>query len=121
MEKVDVIIMGGGLAGLSCAYELSDSGMTVLVLERGDFSGSKNVTGGRIYVTPIKKYLPEIIAEAPFERHVVKEVITVLDDVSVSERRPYRFAALNKLVGMISARTDGSVHHDRYIYAKENV
>jgi electron transfer flavoprotein-quinone oxidoreductase len=33
-----------------------------------------------MYVEPIRQYLPEIIAEAPFERHVVKEIITVLDE-----------------------------------------
>ncbi len=78
MEKVDVIIVGGGLAGLSCAYELMDSGMTVLVLERGDFSGSKNVTGGRIYLRPILPYLSDIWKTAPFERHVTKEIFTLL-------------------------------------------
>lgn len=71
-----MIVVGGGLAGLSCAYELSDSGMTVLVLERGDFSGSKNVTGGRLYLRPILKYLPDIWNNAPFERPVTKERIT---------------------------------------------
>lgn len=80
MEKVDVIIVGGGLAGLSCAYELSDSGMTVLVLERGDFSGSKNVTGGRLYLRPILKYLPDVWKNAPFERVVTKERITLLGE-----------------------------------------
>jgi electron transfer flavoprotein-quinone oxidoreductase len=80
MDKVDVIIVGGGLAGLSCAYELADSGMTVIVLERGDFSGSKNVTGGRIYVSPIRDYLPDLWKEAPLERHVTKEFITLLGE-----------------------------------------
>lgn len=78
MEKVDVVIVGGGLSGLSCAYELSDSGMTILVLERGDFSGSKNVTGGRIYLRPILPYLPDIWKEAPLERHVTKEIFTAM-------------------------------------------
>jgi electron transfer flavoprotein-quinone oxidoreductase len=82
MDKVDVIIAGGGLAGLSCAYELADSGMTVIVLERGDFSGSKNVTGGRIYVGPIRNYLPDLWKEAPLERHVTKEFITLLGETN---------------------------------------
>ena len=78
MDKVDVIIAGGGLAGLSCAYELADSGMTVIVLERGDFSGSKNVTGGRIYLAPIRNLLPDLWKEAPLERHVTKEFLTLM-------------------------------------------
>ncbi len=80
MDKIDAIVVGGGLAGLSAAYRLADAGKQVILLERGDAPGSKNVTGGRIYTGPIRKYLPEIIDSAPFERHVVKEMITVLDE-----------------------------------------
>jgi electron transfer flavoprotein-quinone oxidoreductase len=54
--------------------------MTVIVLERGDFSGSKNVTGGRIYLSPIRNYLPGLWKEAPLERHVTKEFITLLGE-----------------------------------------
>lgn len=82
MEKVDVIIVGGGLAGLSCAYELADSGMTVIVLERGDFSGSKNVTGGRIYLSPIRDLLPDLWKDAPLERHVTKEILTLMGEAN---------------------------------------
>ena len=82
MDKVDVIIVGGGLAGLSCAYELADSGMTVIVLERGDFSGSKNVTGGRIYLSPIRDLLPDLWKDAPLERHVTKEILTLMGEAN---------------------------------------
>lgn len=80
MEKIDAVIVGGGLAGLAAAYRLATSGRQVILLERGDAPGSKNVTGGRIYVEPIRRYLPEIVKDAPFERHVVKEMLAVLDD-----------------------------------------
>lgn len=80
MDKIDAIVVGGGLAGLSAAYRLAEAGKQVILLERGDAPGSKNVTGGRIYTGPVKQYLPEIIEGAPFERPVVKEMITVLDD-----------------------------------------
>ncbi len=79
-EKIDAVVVGAGLAGLAAAYRLAEAGKQVLVLERGDAPGSKNVTGGRIYAEPVRAYLPAIVDEAPFERHVVKEMITVLDD-----------------------------------------
>lgn len=78
MEKVEVIVVGAGLAGLAAAYVLADAGVEVLVVERGDYPGSKNVTGGRLYLEPMRAYLPELLDEAPFERKVVKERLTTL-------------------------------------------
>jgi electron transfer flavoprotein-quinone oxidoreductase len=82
VEHVDVAIVGAGLAGLSCAYRLAQAGLDVLVVERGDYAGSKNVTGGRLYMNPVRQYMTEIWDEAPFERHVTKERLTMLSDNS---------------------------------------
>lgn len=81
-EKVDVVVVGAGLAGLGAAYHLSAAGLEVLVVERGDYPGSKNVTGGRLYLGPVRPYYPELFAEdkladIPFERSVVKERFTL--------------------------------------------
>ncbi len=73
MEKFDVIIVGAGLAGLAAAYTLAGNGMEVLVLERGDYPGAKNVTGGRLYVNPVRDLFPELWNEAPLERFIVHE------------------------------------------------
>ena len=50
----------------------------MIVIERGDFPGSKNVTCGRSYLEPVRKVLPDLWDEAPLERHVVREVFTLL-------------------------------------------
>ena len=79
MEKFDAIIVGGGLAGLAAAYILAGEGMEVLVLERGDYPGAKNVTGGRLYVNPIRELFPELWKKAPMERGIAYEEVCIMD------------------------------------------
>ena len=73
MDQIDAVIVGAGLAGLSCAYRLADAGLQVIVVERGDTPGSKNVTGGRLYFLPVKDLAGDMLNDAPFERKVVRE------------------------------------------------
>lgn len=78
MEKFEVIIAGAGLAGLAAAYTLASQGTEVLVLERGDYPGAKNVSGGRIYLNPIRGLFPGLFDEAPLERFIVHEGFSLL-------------------------------------------
>jgi electron transfer flavoprotein-quinone oxidoreductase len=76
-ERYDVIVVGGGPAGLSTAYFLADKGYNIIVLERGSEPGSKNVFGGRIYSYPLDKYFPEWRKDAPIERWVRREALSI--------------------------------------------
>jgi len=78
VEKFDVIIVGGGLAGLAAAYTLAQQELEVLVLEKGDYPGAKNVTGGRIYVSPVRDLFPDLWAKAPLERFIAHEGVTMM-------------------------------------------
>jgi len=78
MDKFDVIIAGAGLAGLGAAYTLAGSGLEVLVLERGDYPGAKNITGGRLYMNPVRDLFPGLFEKAPLERFITHEGITLM-------------------------------------------
>lgn len=54
----DVIVVGGGCAGCVAAYTLAEAGKAVLVVERGNYSGAKNMTGGRIYTHSLDRFSP---------------------------------------------------------------
>ena len=58
-EKFDAIIVGGGMAGATAAYILANAGMEVLLADRGDYCGAKNVTGGRLYAHSMEKKIHE--------------------------------------------------------------
>lgn len=77
-EKFDVIIIGAGPAGSACAYLLAREGKNVLVIERGDSPGSKNVTGGRLYTYALDFLEPGLYKEAALERKVVREQMMFL-------------------------------------------
>lgn len=70
-NKTEVIVVGGGPAGISAAITIARAGKKVVLIERGNFSGSKNVFGGAIYVKPTKEIFPNFEESAPLERKTV--------------------------------------------------
>ncbi|MFA6807771.1 MAG: FAD-dependent oxidoreductase [Eubacteriales bacterium] len=81
-DKFDVIIVGAGLAGSTAGYILANAGLEVLIIERGNSAGSKNVTGGRLYSHSLEKIIPNFAQEAPVERKVTKEKISFMTEES---------------------------------------
>lgn len=74
----DAIIVGGGLAGATAAYVLAQAGLDVLVIERSNVSGGKNMTGGRLYAHSLERIMPGFAERAPMERQVTREKISML-------------------------------------------
>lgn len=81
-EKFDVIVVGAGPAGTSCAYTLAKAGVNVLLLERGEYPGSKNVMGGVLYRKMMEDIIPGFYKEAPVERPIVEQRFMFLDKES---------------------------------------
>jgi len=78
-KDFDVIVVGGGLSGLAAAYTIAEAGLEVLLLERGDYSGAKNVTGGRLYLNPVREMFPDLWGKAPMERFIAHEELSIMD------------------------------------------
>lgn len=78
MSDFDAIVVGAGCAGSVAAYELAKAGKSVLVVERGNFAGAKNMTGGRIYSHALKAVFPNFEEEAPLERKITHERISLM-------------------------------------------
>ena len=81
-EKFDVIIVGAGPGGCSAAYSLAKMGFSVLMVERGKYPGAKNVMGGRMYTYALNRLIPDFWKEAPVERKVTREKLTLLSNKS---------------------------------------
>ncbi|NDO83657.1 FAD-dependent oxidoreductase [Citrobacter sp. NCU1] len=77
-EKFDAIVVGAGVAGTVAAYVMAKAGLDVLVIERGNSAGSKNMTGGRLYAHSIENIMPGFAMQAPIERKVTREKISFM-------------------------------------------
>lgn len=71
-EKFDAIVVGAGPAGVTAAYVMAKNSMNVVIIERGEYPGSKNVIGGVLYVKTLNDLLPGFWSEAPLERRIVQ-------------------------------------------------
>ncbi|NOZ73524.1 MAG: FAD-dependent oxidoreductase, partial [Chloroflexi bacterium] len=80
MDKFDVVIVGAGPAGATAAYVLAKAGLQVVVIERGQYPGSKNVSGGLIYSKIYNEIYPKFWETAPVERAIAGHSIVFLGD-----------------------------------------
>jgi electron transfer flavoprotein-quinone oxidoreductase len=81
-DKFDVIIVGAGPSGTACAFSLARAGLSVVVFERGEFPGAKNMFGGILYTTILNRLIPKFWEEAPLERHITKRRFSLLSEDS---------------------------------------
>lgn len=79
----DAIVVGAGPAGLSAALRMAQGGLNVVVVERGESAGSKNL-GGLLYTTQLEKLLPgfqeKALREGALERAVSRRRIVYLGE-----------------------------------------
>ncbi|EIO9571361.1 FAD-dependent monooxygenase [Escherichia coli] len=81
-DKFDAIVVGAGVAGSVAALVMARAGLDVLVIERGDSAGCKNMTGGRLYAHTLEAIIPGFAVSAPVERKVTREKISFLTEES---------------------------------------
>jgi electron transfer flavoprotein-quinone oxidoreductase len=103
-ERFDAIVIGAGMAGNAASLRLAELGLKVLQLERGEYSGSKNVQGAILYADMLEKIVPDFRTEAPLERHMVEQRFWMMDDKShtglhyrsddFNEERPNRYTII---------------------------
>lgn len=79
-ERLDVIIVGAGVAGCTAALLLARQGLEVALIERGPYPGSKNLSGGVLYGRVLHEIIPNFWEEAPVERTITNNVVTFLTE-----------------------------------------
>ena len=87
-DRFDAIVVGAGLAGSAAALTMARKGLDVLMIERGEAPGTKNVFGGVLF-TPTLRELVDIEA-APLERYIAEKRMSILsadgDETALSMR-----------------------------------
>lgn len=86
-NEFDAVVVGAGLAGSAAALTMANQDLDVLVLERGQSPGTKNVFGGVLYTPTVRELVD--IDDAPLERYVAEKrygMLTETDETAVTMR-----------------------------------
>jgi electron transfer flavoprotein-quinone oxidoreductase len=86
-NEFDAIVVGAGLAGSAAALTMASQDLDVLVLERGQSPGTKNVFGGVLYTPTVRELVD--VDDAPLQRYVAEKrygMLTETDETAVTMR-----------------------------------
>lgn len=79
MPDLDVVVVGAGPAGSAAAIEAARAGLSVALVERGPFPGSKNMYGGVVYGRILDTLVPQWWEQAPIQRWVTRRSTMIMD------------------------------------------
>ena len=109
-ERYNIIVVGAGLAGITAALKCAQNNMSVLLIERGPYPGSKNMFGGVIYRKALEKIIPAFWKkDVPLERAIIRDELWLVDTESAVqmafEKQDYGCPPYNKFT-VIRSRFD---------------
>ncbi|MGP6220116.1 FAD-dependent oxidoreductase [Caldiplasma sukawensis] len=78
MSEFDAIVVGAGPAGSSAAIKMASNKLNVLLVDRADPPGSKNVSGGVLWGNNLSSVIPDYEKNAPLERYVEAKGVAFL-------------------------------------------
>lgn len=104
----DVIVVGAGVAGSVTALQLARAGHSVLLIERGEAPGAKNLSGGVLYTHALTGILPDLLDRAPIERTIVRNRVGFVtpDATTAVDYADTRLATPVNAVSVLRARFD---------------